>query len=464
MAVKKISHTGTLAIFVFSLSLIFPLSSEAASYDAYVDAGYSGDEEGSEEKPFDTISEAIESGAEKIFIKKGKYDEKVSLKKSVRLYGKDKASVIIKGSVLMKDDTFLNDITVEDEITVEENADAGIENCAVKNFKSIGINAAPGNGKISVLSSKIYGGGGKGMYIQAGKEVEISGNEIYDNSEEGIDVRAKVSGSISKNLIYNNGESGIEIIAGSSDVVISANTIKKNHASAIAAQFYKENKKTGNISIESNILSKNNKYGIDCAIPSGGGDKMEPDYWKNSLNLNGNTIEGNSLNSINDYCDIISVVEKEEEEKDNKITESEEIEDEIVPDEELDKQEEILKSVISINLEFEKISAQIDGIAIEIDARSDLRKLIVGPDLRKTETLWSKKNELNEEKAKLDDLMNQAKNDQIKDEINSVLSSILKETEKCSVLILKNESGFSFYGWIIKLLYIKNIGREYLPF
>lgn len=462
MGKKKLFCVSILSFFIFLITAVF--SAQAASYDAYVDAGYSGDEEGSEEKPFDTISEAVESGAEKIFVKKGKYDEKVSLKKSTRLYGKDKKSVIIKGSVSMKDDTFLNDITVEDEITVEEDADAEIENCIIKNFGKIGINAAPGNGKISVRNSKIYGGGGKGMYIQAGKEVEISGNEIYDNSEEGIDVRAKVSGNISKNLIYNNGESGIEIIAGSSDVVISANTIKKNHASAIAAQFYKENKKVGNISIENNILSRNNKYGIDCAVPSGRGNQMEPDYWKNSLNLSGNTIEGNNLNSINDYCDIISVVEKEEEEKDNKIIESEEIQDEIIPDEELDKQEEILKSTAAINLEIENISAEISKIEQAIDARSDLRKLIVGADLQKTEVLWGKKNELDEEKAKLDDLMNQAKNDLVKDEIELALSAVSEETEKCSALISKNESGFNFYGWIIKLLYIKNIGREYLPF
>ena len=445
--------------------LVSPLFGKAASYDAYVDAGYSGEEDGSKSKPFNTISKAIESGAEKIFVGKGKYDEKVTMEKSVKLYGKDKGSSIITGSLVMSDKTLINDITVSGGISVEKNSNASIENCIIESFGLIGIDIAQGNGKLVVSNTKIHGGEGKGMYIQAGNEVRLTGNEIYKNPQEGIDVRANVTGLISGNSIYDNGESGIEIIAGSSEVAISKNTIKGNHASGIAAQFYKENKKIGNISIENNVMSKNGKYGLDCAIPSGGAPSA--DYWSNSLNLNGNTIENNKIESINDFCDIISVVEKEDEEKDNKITESaasENRENSNLSDEELDKQEEILKGIESIKVEVDSIKNIINKSEEKINRRKFLVKLIVGQNLKESENLDKAFRDLEDRKNQLTDLSKQATNDELRQEIDSMISQISEEVEKCKNLINRNESGFSFYGRLFEWLYNYEIYKKYLIF
>ncbi len=451
---KKIYNLNVLVIMIFFF-LITPFFVKAGSYDAYVDTGYSGEGDGSKSKPFAEISEAVESGARKIFIEKGKYVEKIVLEKSVSLYGKSKSSVIIDGSIAMEGTSSIENITVIGDINIKKNSDVNIESCNIKNFGSIGIDIAPGNGKITVLNSKIYGGG-KGIYVQAGNEIKINGNEIYGNSEEGIDIRAKVSGIISENSVHDNGESGIEVIIGSSKVSITGNTIKKNNASGIATQFYKENKKIGNILIENNILSKNNKYGIDCKIPSGG--IPSAGYWNNSLNLSGNTIEYNNIDSINNFCDIISALEKEDEEKDNKIIESitvknNEDSSENLKEEDLDREEDILKNIESIQTEINEIRSALERSQGIANRRSMFSKFIIGSDLKEGNALKERKNRLNEKKNLLEGFLAQAKSEEIKEEISSIIFGVSAEIEKCEKLIDENTVKFSVCGWFLKMFY-----------
>ncbi len=432
------------------LFFVFPFFAKAESYDAYVDAGYSGEEDGSKGKPFNDINEAIESGAKKIFINKGKYEGKVTLEKSTKLYGKSRGDVTIESSVVMGDKTSIKNITISAGVIVEKNSEATIEKCNIKNFGLIGIDIAAGDGKLTVTDSKIYNGTGKGMYIQAGNEVKISKNEIYGNSQEGIDVRAKVSGVISGNLIYDNGESGIEIIAGSSGVSIVGNTIKKNTASGIAAQFYQENKKNGDILIEKNILSSNNKYGIDCATPSGGNPSS--DYWKNSLNLSGNTIKDNKKSAINDFCDILEIVEKEDEAKDNKIENTIPTEEER-KEEDLDRELEILKNADPIREEIVGIKDEIKKSEEKISQRSSFFRFIAGPNLEELNKLKEKKDLLNDKKMQMEAFLDQVKNEELRQSLISTIAEISEETGKCERLIDENEKIFSIFGWYLKIFY-----------
>ncbi|MBU2028399.1 DUF1565 domain-containing protein, partial [Patescibacteria group bacterium] len=84
---KKIS---LIALSVIVFFIFFAQTSLGVSYDIYVDKSYKEDDaDGSSEKPYKTIAEALEEAdsGDKIYIKNGTYKETFSLKKEIELYG-----------------------------------------------------------------------------------------------------------------------------------------------------------------------------------------------------------------------------------------------------------------------------------------------------------------------------------------------------------------------------------------
>ncbi|MEN8252515.1 MAG: right-handed parallel beta-helix repeat-containing protein [Patescibacteria group bacterium] len=249
-----------------------------------------------EDCDYETISEAIEENCDKIEVKKGTYKEDVVVDKGVSVSGDDRSDVVITGKVTMKDGAKLSDVTVSG-MGIDVLASAKIEYIKVKDSR-IGIDAS-GGGTLEVKKADVYDND-KGMYIQRGKDIKITGSEVYNNKEEGIDIRANVDGTVSGNVIYNNGESGIEVILGKSELKITNNTIKKNAASGIATQFYKEASKLGALIITGNSVTENKDYGINCKIPSGG--NPEPGYWMNSMKMSANKISNNKDGEFAESC------------------------------------------------------------------------------------------------------------------------------------------------------------------
>jgi hypothetical protein len=337
MSVSKGSVGIGLWIVCVGVGFLIPFVLQAASYDVYVEASADLDEaDGSRKYPYSSIGEAIAavsglSGSQKIFVGAGVYEEDVVVEKSVEFYGEKKSKTVIVGTMTLKDDVLLQNLTIKASrtvgILVSEDASAKLENCEIVGSKKMGIQALPGKGKLTLKQVTVRGGGGKGLYIQEGKTIDIRDSEVTDNAEEGIDIRAKVSGVIANNSIHENGESGIELVIGSSDLLIANNAIQKNSASGIAAQFYAETSKRGSINIEGNTIQDNRKYGLDCALPSGGSPNAS--YWNRSIDLQKNTFDDNRIDAINDFCDIINVVEEEEEELDNRIENESESDEEI---------------------------------------------------------------------------------------------------------------------------------------
>lgn len=306
-------------LFIFCLFFFIPFFAEAKSYDYYVSGSASGEETGSQEKPFAKISDAIgeatkKGGGKSIFVGKGKYEESFSLGKSMKLYGKDEKDVEIVGTITLKDGSRLEDVTVDGgnyAVVVEKNADAEIKNCTIKDFGKIGINAEMGGGTLVVTGSTIKNGTGKGFYIQKGKEISLIGNEVYGNGEEGIDIRSNINGTIKNNLIQKNGESGIELVIGKADLRIYNNNIKNNGSSGIATQFYEELDDDGDVYVESNNLSGNKNYGLDCKIPQGGGFRRS--YWSDAIKMLDNDVENNKKGAISALCGSIDLMDGKKE-------------------------------------------------------------------------------------------------------------------------------------------------------
>lgn len=294
-------------------------TAKATTYDIYVDIDNAGAEDGTIGSPYNTIGEAItaaelnDDSNRKIYVYAGDYAESIDLTDDVKIYGEDKDTTIISGdgstdTVTMDNNTSIKNLTVSggtNGITVSKNSAATIEDCEITDTGKIGINIEGGNKKnrtVAILDNEIYDNSGKGIYIQAQRKLDIRNNEIYDNDEEGIDVRKGAKGKISSNKIHNNGESGVELVVGSSHLKIRKNTLKSNESSGITNQFYKDAKKTGQITIEDNKITKNKSFGVKCATPSGDGNKKTEDYWKKSLIFLENIFKQNKKDEIQKAC------------------------------------------------------------------------------------------------------------------------------------------------------------------
>lgn len=295
-------------------------SASASAYDLYVNASNTtGTEDGTETNPFNTIGEAVTaaatlSGQPSIFIANGTYAEGVDIDSPIKLFGESRDGVIIDASgkkmgISIDADSDIEKLTVKKGrygIYVSENSSADINDVKITESKDAGVQISKSSTgdseKVTLKDSEISDSGGKGMYIQK-RKVDIQNNEITNNDGEGIDIRAGVRGTIKKNAITDNEEGGIEVILGSTKLKIISNTIKGNKASGVNSQFYKENKKVGDVTVSKNKIRNNDKYGVNCQVPSGG--VPIKDYWKKSLTLLKNIFSGNGK-SYSDVCGLQS--------------------------------------------------------------------------------------------------------------------------------------------------------------
>jgi hypothetical protein len=299
-------------IAVLGLTIFYYLKFEQEkSGHYYIDPNYDGWLKwGSEKHPYADINAAFKvidkrnMASSNIFLKKGEYAGGIELRENTKIYGADKNSVIIKGNVfspalIMHDNSLISNVTITGGapgISVENRAI--IENCMIKDFQQMGIDAKLSDSEIIIKNSEMFNGNNKGVYIQKGRKIIIDSNKIYNNHGEGLDVRAYVSGVISNNEIYKNSESGIELIVGGSTLDISKNNIWGNESAGITAQYYQESPETGNIVIQANHISVTNpeKFSITVQSPSGGTGRPE-NYWRDSIKIfDDNIIEGEIKN------------------------------------------------------------------------------------------------------------------------------------------------------------------------
>lgn len=462
--------------------LIAPLTVKASSYDIYVDESYSEDDsDGSSDKPYKEIEDAIKDAksGNTIYVKNGTYEERFILTSGISIIGQDKNKVIIKGSagqpaITAESNNTLKNITVTGGHTgILFKGKGSIENCIIKGVSGDAINLAEGSGTVTIKNSNINNNT-KGLYAQNGSSFNISNSNFENNSGEGIDIRENTSGSISGNYIANNKESGIEIVVGSSEVSIKNNTIKKNRASGIAAQFYSQNKKIGEILISKNNISYNSNFGIDCKAPSGG--NTPKGYYNKSLELKDNKIERNKRKSISRSCKIIEAV-TEEEEKSNQAIESETAnsipEDEAIVEgeeteleaEEIRKKEEearilsekkitIENTFAQINSDCQELVNDLNQTASEIRNRNKTNSFLFGPDYRKI-------NEAKREIAEIEQIKNYLSETAVKFEnigdtekaiqTANLLTNLEDQATTQNSLIAEEENKFSLFGWAFKI-------------
>ena len=472
------------AILLFVGILIYP-NFVLAKYDYYVDIDADSDGNGSEEKPFNEIKDALDEGGKEIFIKKGTYKEDIILGKGIKLKGEGNDS-IIKGSVIMKDDSSIVDLKVDGGgVFIGKGNSVKLDNIKVTN-SSIGIETE-GNGTIKVLNSEISGNG-KGMYIQRDKDVEIRSTVVSNNDEEGIDIRQNVDGLISGNKIKNNREGGIEVIAGGSELKISNNSIQNNKSSGIAIQYYKIANKNGALRVFNNNISSNGNHGITCKNPSGGSPGES--YWTESIDMGANNITGNKEGSFSSFCkfsdDIVNVATKTESEleqerltKEKEVREAEEKEveeekklEEMEENERLKLEEEekleekrlqqereqemtqnnnIQQEAEIVYSEFLVKNEKDDSLKKKAENRSKIIVFIIGSDYKKLDILAEDVLTYDEEIVRINDLKNKINDQEVKNEMEENMNDIKEKEKKLKEFIINEVNKFSLLGWFFDL-------------
>lgn len=385
---KFFQHRNFKIVAIYLAVSIFFVESDlrldAESYALYVDEKYEGSEKGTQGSPYASIAAALKKAekGDRIYLKKGEYQGGFKLPEGVGLVGEDRDSVVIEGKITVADKSSLENLTASGgrtAILVEEDASFLLAKSNVREATKIGIDIPPGNGKVIVKNSRIYSNG-KGLYIQRGNKLEISGSEIFRNSEEGIDIRDKVDGFIQGNDIRENGESGIEIILGDTDMTISANSIVGNKSSGIAAQYYEAFNGIGELIIKKNTIKRNLSFGLKCNMPSGG--KPSRDYWDKSMTLDDNVFDGNAHGKFSERCRLtlndLEIGEINENQDSGEISSSRQAEEERKRlEEEQWRSEEAIRKIQEqeliieeeIRLEGERISNEIEKMSQEKNFR-----------------------------------------------------------------------------------------------
>ena len=241
----------------------------AESIQINVDKNYTdNNSDGSPEKPYTKIGKAIEACSQKcvINVRNGIYNENIVLKESMKIIGEDNKKTIITSlrSTIIKASgkNDIENITVLGGFNgvIFENG-GSLKNSFVRDASRIGIILKENDSLVEILNSTLKNNC-KGIYAEKGSRFNIFKNIVEANQEEGIDIREETEGKIIENFIIGNLESGIEIILGSSNVQIEKNIIEKNQSSGIALQFYAISREIGNVLVQENEMTRNEKNGI----------------------------------------------------------------------------------------------------------------------------------------------------------------------------------------------------------
>ncbi|EKE11926.1 MAG: hypothetical protein ACD_14C00070G0002 [uncultured bacterium] len=434
---------------IFSLAFLLvasPLFAQAEGYDFYVNKNYSGEEIGSQEKPFRTIKDAVSKaeqsrkGLRRIFISNGEYVEDAVISDSVKLFGESKEETVLQvpslSTIRLAGDNRLKDLTIAGgAIALTINGNAIVENCIIKDAKKKGIEIIEGKSLVAIKNSLITNNGGKGVYIQKGNSILLTNNTVAYNRGEGFDIRQNISGVIAENEISNNTESGIEVLTGASDLLIKKNTVRNNLANGIANQSYPEIPETGKIKLFENILTQNGKYGIYCGAPSGGDHANT--YFSESIVLDSNINNNNKGKPVsgschfgrqtNDYIqNIASDVEK------------------------------ITTKAVDLQEQFDKTESQIDAkissgsnISTKINATSLLNKIFIGFNEEEILHLQAANDELVQGIEILSDISNNSNRDSMRTSVANLAQDAKKEISANDVVLRKSKRSNTLF-WLTR--------------
>lgn len=169
-------------------------------------ARFQGEAEGSRERPFSTIGEALEYGKNldvcgiEVWISKGSYDDDLILSRSTRIQGDSKESVIIVGSILNYGgyDLSVQDVTIRDTndhggiIIDAPCATTFVMRVLIDQVQRYGIYQR--GGTLTIIGTEIREtraeadsiAAGTGIYLSGGVQAGILSTDIHRNESAGL--------------------------------------------------------------------------------------------------------------------------------------------------------------------------------------------------------------------------------------------------------------------------------------
>ncbi len=225
---------------------------------------------GSKEKPYNTIQEAIDAADEgdTIAVWAGSYEENVLVNKTLNLVGNGSEFVTIDGGGV-------GDVV---KITAEwvNMSGLGVTNSEV--LDGAGIRAARYNRIFNNHCSNTHYGikaasdcridsntcenNVYGIYLSNANDGEVMNNTCYSNSDSGIALINSDYNTINNNTCYLNTQNGIHLFSSSGRNTLMNNSCYSNDLDGI--RFHK----SGGSTVENNICYSNSRYGIVLFILS----------------------------------------------------------------------------------------------------------------------------------------------------------------------------------------------------
>jgi parallel beta-helix repeat protein len=241
-------------VFLLALSLFFVNYSfyvKSESGGIYVNSDYFGSSDGSADKPYKTIQEAIDiaNAGDTIYIFGGLYKEDIVINKKIKLWGSiDEVETIIDSRF---DVRYVLEVTA-DEVELEG---LTVSDADDKTSSPIGALICLKSDNNKIINNFVDDTNSYGIYIDSSsKDNLISGNTI-NNTKQGIYLYSSSTNDIVNNKITNCSDSGIYV-----DSALINNRFYKNYIDKCRTGIYV---KSGSfVNVTNNYISNNTYQGL----------------------------------------------------------------------------------------------------------------------------------------------------------------------------------------------------------
>ncbi len=201
---------------------IFVSNVNASNTDIYVKADYSGYSDGTAEKPYDNIEEALKNAnnGDTIYIFGGLYQEDLTINKKVYIEGGIGGETIIDTRF---DRRYLVEITA-DEVTIKGITFSDDDSSMTS---PIGALVAISSNNNRIVGNKFQKNTyGYGIHIASSANDNFIINNYINNSKQGIHIASSSTNDLAKNEIYNCSEYGINMDASGGNNRLYSNIVE----------------------------------------------------------------------------------------------------------------------------------------------------------------------------------------------------------------------------------------------
>lgn len=280
---------GLVSVILVSLAIL-PAIVSGHSRTIHVDIDASGEEDGSFERPYSSISEGLDAAddGDEVYVHDGKYRENIVIPKGVSVKGneKDRDRVVIDGdrdddepTVGMKNRSSMSFVTVEDGrygILVRKDAKAKLYRVTVRGAREDGIHSESASHETSrrlyAEDVEVKDSGRAGIFSE-NRYVVLVGCYVHGNAGDGIDFLPGTKAWIEDTRSNGNGGSGWKVVVDGSDIWSKNNQFRDNGHEGILAEGYGS---AGKFGVKKSKTVGNDRFGIALVAGNAAGNDM----WK----------------------------------------------------------------------------------------------------------------------------------------------------------------------------------------